>query len=163
MVRHLGITLIELITALAILAIIGVLALPNLGGWIDQYRIKGAVREMVSQMELARIKALKDNLEYRLYVNTDTGAFRIERGNRPSMSFKWAKDGGESSLPPNIRFAEVTFSKTEADQDHERAVQFNPHGTAGSGKAVLTSARQEKYTITVSDVTGKINTYQGEH
>jgi prepilin-type N-terminal cleavage/methylation domain-containing protein len=161
--RHAGITLIELIIALAIFAILAVMVLPNLGGWIAHYRIKGAVREMVSRMELAKIKALKDNLEYRLYMNTDTGAFRIERGNRPSMSFKWAKDGGESSLPPNVSFVEVSFPKTEADQDHERAVQFNPHGTAGSGKAVLKSTREEKYTITVSDKTGKINAYQGEH
>ena len=151
-----------MVITLAIVAVLAVTVLPNLGSWIQHYRIKGVVREIVSRMELAKIKALKHNREYRLYVNSNNGIFRLERGNLPNMSSQWVCDGGEFSLPGQVSFEEVTFPKTESAQDHERAVQFNPHGTAGSGKMVLTTTRNEKYTITVTDATGKINTTRGK-
>lgn len=156
--RRGGITLIELVITLAILAALAVMVVPNLGGWIQHYRIKGAVREIVSQMELAKIKALKCNREYRLKINTNSGIFRLERGNRPTMSSKWEKEGGEFGLPKNVFFDIVTFDKTESGFDHERAAQFNPHGTAGRGRLVLATTRDEKYTIAVSNRTGKITT-----
>jgi len=160
-VKRSGLTVIEMIITLAIVAILAVMVVPNLGGWIQHYRVKGTVREIVSQMELAKIKALKHNREYRLYVNTLDGFFRLERGNLSNMSSQWNEDGGTFRLPRHVSFEKVTFPKTLLGEDHERAVQFNPHGTAGSGSMVLTSLRSEKYTITVSNATGKINTRRG--
>ena len=156
-----GITLIEMIITLAIVAVLAVMVVPNLGGWIQHYRVKGAVREIVSQMELAKIKALKHNREYRFYVNTLDGVFRLERGNLPNMSSQWDEEGGTFRLPHHVSFESVSFPKTPLGEDHERAVQFNPHGTAGRGSIVLKSSRSETYTISVSDATGKINTQRG--
>ena len=156
-----GITVVEMMITLAIVAVLAVMVVPNLGGWIQHYRVKGAVREIVSQMELAKIKALKHNREYRLYVNTLDGVFRLERGNLPNMSSQWDEDGGTFKLPNHVSFEKVTFPKAPLGEDHERAVQFNPHGTAGSGRVVLTNARSEKYTITVTSATGRIDTQIG--
>ena len=78
MFRRPGITLIELVMTLAILAVLTVLVVPNLGKWIQHYRIRGTVREIVSQMELAKIKALKSNLEYRIAFDSGAGIFRLK-------------------------------------------------------------------------------------
>jgi len=152
-VRRRGITVIELVIVLAIVAILTVLVVPNLGGWVQHYRIKGVVRHIVSQMELAKIKALKNNLEYRVYFDKTIGTFELQRGNRPAMSPSWIREAGPYQLP-----RQVTMSVTFASD----AVQFNPHGTAGSGRVVLATPHNEKYTITVTTSTGKINTHKGE-
>lgn len=162
MCKRVGITLIELAVTLAIVAILAVMVLPNLGTWIQHYRIKGAVRQIVSQMELAKIKALKYNREYRLRINTNSGTFQLEQGNRPDMSSNWGGEEPELTLPKHVSFDTVTFPQTELGQDHDRAVQFNPHGTSGHGRVVLATTRDEKYTITVRNPTGKITTYKGE-
>jgi prepilin-type N-terminal cleavage/methylation domain-containing protein len=143
-----GITLTELVVTIAIVAVLAVILVPNLGSWIRHYRIKAAVREIVSQMELAKIKALKNNLEYRVVFEAATGTFYLERGNRSSSSWKWTQESGRFSLPQQITM-NVTFPTS--------SVQFNPHGTAGPGGSVdLTTADGEKYHIALTTATGKI-------
>ena len=147
--RH-GITLIELVVTLAITAVLAVLVVPNLGNWIQHYRIKGAVREIVSRMELAKIKALKNNLEYRVAFDRDGGTFELQRGNRPGSSWQWTQEGVEFKIPRQVRIDNVTFPTD--------AAHFNPHGTAATGGVYLSSTNGEQYRITVITSTGKINT-----
>lgn len=91
--------MIELVVTLSITAVLAVLVVPNLGNWIQHYRIKGVVREIVSRMELAKIKALKNNLEYRVAFNRDNGTFELQRGNRPGSSWQWTREGSEFKTP----------------------------------------------------------------
>jgi len=148
--RGRGITIIELVMVLAIVVVLVVMVVPNVGSWVQHYRIKGVVRHIVSQMELAKIKALKNNLEYRVYFDTTIATFELQRGNRPAMSSSWIREAGPYQLPPQVTMS-VTFASD--------AVQFNPHGTAGPGGGVdLTTSRGEQYSITVNTTTGKITT-----
>ncbi len=140
-----GITLIELVMTLAILAVLTVLVVPNLGKWIQHYRIRGTVREIVSQMELAKIKALKSNLEYRIAFDSGAKIFRLERGNMAAGSSDWSPEGGEFRIPRHVTMTVKTTA------------HFNPHGT-GSGSLDLSTASGEQYHITVNTTTAKINT-----
>jgi prepilin-type N-terminal cleavage/methylation domain-containing protein len=163
LLKRAGMTLIELAVTLAVVTALAVLVVPGLGGWVRHYRIKGAVRQIVSEMELAKIRALKQNREYRIWMDTSAGIYRLERGNRPDMSSDWEREGRDLSLPGSVSFGAVTFEKTESGLDHERAAEFNPHGTARPGRVVLSvSGDDEKYTITVRNITGKITTHIGE-
>ena len=51
----------ELVVVMAIIAISAVLATPNIGAWIPNYRLKGAIREIVSVMRTAQIKSVSTN------------------------------------------------------------------------------------------------------
>ena len=147
--RH-GLTVVEFVIALAILAILTALAVPNLGKWIQHYRIRGSVREVVSQMELCKIRALKSNLEYRVSFDVRKGTFQRQRGNRPDSSSSWTLEGRESVMPKQVFVVEVTF-------DHE-AAEFNPDGTATGGRVILATRSGERYRISVNTTTGRINT-----
>ncbi len=140
-----GLTLTELVIAIAIVGLLAVLVVPNLGKWIQHYRLRGAVREIVSKMELAKIKALKYNLEYRIAFETDNGTYWMERGNRADAPGLWAIEGGIFEVPRQIPF-DVNVS----------SMQFNPDGTASSGTVTIGRTTEEHYTITVNTTTGKI-------
>lgn len=141
-----GITLTELMITIAIVAVLAAMVVPNFGKWIQHYRLRGTVREVVSQMELAKIRALKNNLEYRIAFDKDKGTFWLERGNRPDVSGGWTLEGGVSQVPHRVPF-DVDVS----------SMQFNPDGTASSGTVTIGQQGAEHYYITVTTTTGKIN------
>lgn len=149
MFRRDGITMIELVITLAIVVVLAVMVVPNLGRWIQHYRMTGALRQMVSQMELAKISALKNNLEYRIAFDVANRTFELQRGNRPDGSGDWNREGGEFSIPRQVTIDNVTFP--------DGAAHFNPHGTAATGGVYLSITSGEQYSITVTNA-GKINT-----
>jgi len=53
-----GITLIELSVVMSIIAIVGVCLAPAMGEWLDNFRIKQAAREVQSDLQFARMKAI---------------------------------------------------------------------------------------------------------
>ncbi len=145
-----GVTLIELVITFAIVAFLSVLVVPNLGKWIQHYRLRGTVREIVSQMELAKIKALKHNLEYRVSFDLGGRKFELQRGDRSASSKDWTTESRKIPIPRQVNIHAITFP--------DDAAHFNPHGTASKGSVELTSTNGEKYRITVTTTTGKITT-----
>ena len=76
-----GVTLIELIVVMVIIAIGAVLMVPNIGAWLPNYRLKSAARDIVSTMRVAQMKAVTSNVEYRVsFINN---SYVIERGPTP--------------------------------------------------------------------------------
>ena len=60
-VKASGFTLIELMVVLAILAMAAGFSAPHLQKWMRSYRLKGAVMDLHSNMQLAKANAVKEN------------------------------------------------------------------------------------------------------
>lgn len=134
-----GVTLIELIIVMVIIAIGAVLVAPNIGAWLPNYRLKGASRDVVSTMRTAQMKAVSTNLPYR--VSFTAGSYVLQRNTGGA----WVDEGGAQSLPAGINVS-TGF-----------APQFNPNSTASSGTVTLQNSKGARKTITVTSATGRIN------
>ena len=59
-------TLIELLVVLVILAIVAALAAPNVSRWIESYTVRKAGRQLVSDLQLAKLKAISQGVQHRI-------------------------------------------------------------------------------------------------
>lgn len=66
-----GLTLIELMVVLALIAILASLGVPSFQSAVDKYRLKGVAENIYADMQYARLEALKNNQA--VFLNFTTG------------------------------------------------------------------------------------------
>jgi len=141
-----GITLIELVIVMIIIAIGAVLIVPNIGAWLPNYRLKSAVRDICSTMRTAQIKAVSTNTVYRVEFDVAGGSYILQV--QTTGGFK--DDGVRQSLPQGINFVSANFSGGVP------YVIFNQNSTASSGSVVLKNRKGTQKQITVTSATGRV-------
>lgn len=70
--RAQGFTLIELLLTLAIIAILAGLAAPNMGEYVEQERVRGALVNLKQELAYARSEAIKRNAT--IFISSSPGA-----------------------------------------------------------------------------------------
>jgi prepilin-type N-terminal cleavage/methylation domain-containing protein len=76
MMKNDGFSIIELIVVLLVLGIMAAIAIPGFSGWLPNYRLKGAARDIYSNMQLAKMGAIKANADWAIVFDTTAGAHR---------------------------------------------------------------------------------------
>ena len=72
-----GFTLAEVMVVVAILAIMGSVAGTSLMNRLPDYRLKKAVRELVAQMQNAKLGAIKENTRWRINFNIGANTYQV--------------------------------------------------------------------------------------
>jgi len=132
-----GVTLIELIVVMVIIAIGAVLLAPNIGAWLPNYRLRSATRDIVSTMRTAQMKAVSNNLRYQVSFTAGTGDSGSYILQRDSGGF--VDDGPRQTLPKGITMSNITFSGNNA--------VFNPNSTSSAGSVTLSNAKTQRRII----------------
>jgi len=146
---HKGITLIELVVVFVIIAIGAVLLVPNIGAWLPNYRLRSATRDIVSTMRTAQMRAVSNNIQYRVNFNAAEIGGAANSYALQSNSGGWANDGALQTVPAGIT---VNIDQLPAG----RAV-FNPNSTSAAGSVTLQNTKGATRTITLTTVTGRVN------
>lgn len=98
-----GFTLIEMLIVVAIIMIMAAVAVPYIVGFLRNYRLNGALREVSSEMQAARTKAIMGNVNQGVsFLIVDRNSYRwvIEDTVPPSL-------GPLRDLPQNIAFDQL--------------------------------------------------------
>jgi len=93
-----GVTLLELLIGVAIVAILVGLGIPNLRLFREKARVKGAANTLLSDIHLARMKAIETGYVAVIFDNSE---------NKYSI-VKWSDSNGDN----DIEQSELTFLKT---------------------------------------------------
>ncbi len=141
-----GITLIELVVVMVIIAIGATLTVPAIGRWIPSFRLRSATRDLVSTMRTAQVKAVTTNSSYGVAFGTSgANSYRVYRGANP--------DGPANLLPKGVAFENNTFP---IDATLNKAfAAFNANSTSTSGGVTLTNSNGS-HRITVMAATGRV-------
>ncbi len=76
MMKNDGFSIIELLVVFVVLGIMAAIALPGFSTWLPNYRLKSAARDIYSNMQLAKMGAIKANADWAIVFDTTAGAHR---------------------------------------------------------------------------------------
>ena len=143
-----GVTLIELVVVLAIIAIGTALVVPKIGAWLPHYHLKCATRDIVSTMRTAQMRAISTGIQYRVNFNTDevgvANSFILQRNS----GGEWSNDGAVQTLPAGITM--------DIDQMPAGRALFNPNSTATAGSTIVRNTKGMQNRISITSATGRV-------
>jgi general secretion pathway protein H len=137
-----GVTLLEMLLVIALIAVAGLLAAGVLTGGIDGMRLRSSAKQIASQLRFTRTQALASGQPQRFTLDPVTRRWQ-------------AASGHQGDIPPglDIRF---TGARQVQRREQEGAIVFFPEGGATGGRIEL-QARQSTWRIDVSWVTGEVS------
>lgn len=155
--RENGFSLIELIIAVAIFAILAAIATPSFIQMRQNALYRQAAFDVSSMLREARGRTVGENREHRVEF-LDTGQYRVTRGNRSSGSTVWVLVAGLGPVTPPNGATITPVGCNPAVGAITANVDFNGNGTAGIGCTIniRDAAAANRFTVTVTQNTGRI-------
>jgi prepilin-type N-terminal cleavage/methylation domain-containing protein len=130
-----GMSLIELMTVIAILALAGAVAVPHLIDWRHGMRLRAAANEIRNDLELARTRSVKENTDVTVQFDPAAGSYQVIYNDAGGHSVLVKSH----SLPSGVQIATANPAYTLDSYGH-RAV-FGSRGTASPGTLVLANSK----------------------
>lgn len=139
-----GLTLIELIIVMVIIAIGALLTAPNINSWLTNYRIRSATRDVVSIMRVAQLRAVSNHTLYQVIFDTDHDNYILQYQDTGGA---WVREGEIQTLPTGVNF-NTTFAGN--------TITFSPNSATADGRVTLNNRKGSIKTVRVSGLTGRI-------
>ena len=148
-----GVTIVELITVGAVLAILAAFAIPGFSPVLLHYRVRGAAWQVAGDLRLARQRAVTLKQRFRVCatnceVAVSAGSYSVERDQGTPSSPLWVSDTGVATRLPR----DVTVSTTGTPV-------FSANGMASGGTFTLSNV-MGTYQVAVAS-TGRVRVCEG--
>jgi general secretion pathway protein H len=137
-----GVTLLELLIVLSIMAVVAAMVVPMFGGGVSTAELKGAARQVAAGLRLARSEALATRQETRVVLD-------LER-----RTFTAAPQRQEHALPRAIELKLFT-AQSDLVSDRVGAIRFFPDGGSNGGRITL-AVGERKYDVDVDWLSGRV-------
>jgi prepilin-type N-terminal cleavage/methylation domain-containing protein len=142
--RREGFTLIEALVVIAIIGVVSMIAVPQMGILVDRYRLDGAARLIWADLQNARITAIKENRSIRAEFDFLAHSYSVTR-----------VDTGETILTRNLNGDYPTIS---AYKTNGGSITFTSSGLTlnNVNTSVITLGPSASKTIEIKE-TGRIS------
>ncbi len=142
-----GFTLMELLIAICLMAILFAIAIPAFSDWQQSVKIKQTTDGILSALRTARHNAATVNLQNRVECNTAGNRYRITQGDRaynstepwPTVKQDW------TTLP-----AGIVLKTGDCTSSNDLNIAFSPNGTANTGTICINDSVSNKYQVVVT-------------
>lgn len=157
-----GFTFLELATIVIILAVLASMAIPTFSIWLPNYRLRSAARDLYSNLQMAKLGAVKQNTEWRVYFNQGSNRYTI--CSEDGINNTWEGPGSDDECIKtvdmadydDIYFGHASINKGVADElfsggDHiyyaNNWVVFGPRGTSEKGYVYIQNNKNTVYGV----------------
>ena len=137
-----GVSLLELIVVLMIIALVTAVVIPMLGSGVSNIELRSAARQLAAGLRLARSEALSQRRETFLVLDVAGARFKVDR------------DPAEHALPRGVELKLFTAQKDLVD-DKVGSIRFYPDGGSNGGRITIASG-ERKYEVDVDWLTGRV-------
>ena len=127
-----GFTIIELAITLMIIGIMASIAIPSFSVWLPSYRLKSAARELYSNLQLAKLTAVRQNQNCSITFSTSPDQYVISGVTKTVVLADYGS---------GVKFDDPTHSKTFETSP----LTFNARGLSNSGYVYLSNDKNSAY------------------
>lgn len=138
-----GFTLLEILVAMAIFAILAAFAVPQWGALMANYRLNSAARHVATELHGARNRAMAQYRRFKLVFDSPT-TYTIQKEQTPGEE-DYTAISGSKSLPLGIT---AVFNNTPV---------FQTRGNASPGATITLSSSASETKEVVVSLTGRID------
>ncbi|GAA5070753.1 type II secretion system protein XpsH [Lysobacter panacisoli] len=145
--RARGVSLLEMLLVIALIAALGVLGFAIFGGGMQGMQLRANAKTVAAQLRLARTLAIATGKPQRFEIDPATHRWR-------------GANGRAGEIPPSLR---ITFTGAREVQSRrgEGAIVFFEDGASTGGRVQL-SARRAAWNIDVAWLTGEVKMRRAE-
>jgi general secretion pathway protein H len=137
-----GVTLLELLIVLALMAIITAVVIPMFGGSLSTSELRASARQLAAGLRLARSEALSERRETFLVIDVDGRRFKVDRDPR------------EHALPKRVELKLFT-AQNDLVSDKIGSIRFYPDGGSNGGRITVASG-ERKFDVDIDWLTGRV-------
>ena len=137
-----GVTLLELLIVIALIALVTGLVIPMFGGPVSTSELRASARQLAAGLRLARSEAVSERRETFLVLDVAGKRFKVDR------------DPQEHKLPARVELKLFT-AQNDLVSDSVGAIRFYPDGGSNGGRITL-AAGERKFEVDVDWLTGRV-------